>query len=297
MLMGAQAALFSPSRYGAIAEILRPEKLTKGNGLMGMVTIVSSAVGFVAGNGLFVQMQRLFDANTPILTAGPTLASVASAATAFISVALLGLGASLMIRPLPIADLARRFPKRFISGTLSELRLLARDRTLFRTALGIAFFWFLASLAKINIDSFGTKVLALRQENIGLLLAMLVVGVGLGSVLAGLWSGDKVELGIVPLGAAGICVSAFLLYLTGHSLMGALAQRQSGGGGDRCGNAPRLRLVVRVADCAGRFGGPVRYPLESYLQLRSEVETRGSILAANNFISYTSCWWRPACSG
>src|ERR1700722_2252856 len=137
MLMGAQAALFAPSKYGSIAEILRPEKLTKGNGLMGLVTIVSSAVGFVAGNGLFVQMQKLFDAHTPILTAGPTLASVASAATAFISVSLLGLGASLMIRPLPIADRARRFPKRIVTGTLAELRLLARDRTLFRTALGI----------------------------------------------------------------------------------------------------------------------------------------------------------------
>jgi len=34
-LMGAQSALFSPSRYGAIAEILPPNKLTKGNGLMG----------------------------------------------------------------------------------------------------------------------------------------------------------------------------------------------------------------------------------------------------------------------
>ena len=147
---------------------------------MGLVTIVSSAVGFVAGNGLFVQMQKLFDGNTPILTAGPTLSSVASAATAFISVALLGLGASLMIRPLPIADRARRFPKRIVTGTLSELRLLARDRTLFRTALGIAFFWFLASLAQINIDSYGTKVLAVGQENIGPLLAMLVVGVGAG---------------------------------------------------------------------------------------------------------------------
>ncbi len=287
MLMGAQAALFAPSKYGSIAEILRPEKLTKGNGLMGLVTIVSSAVGFVAGNGLFVQMQRLFDANTPILTAGPTLASVASAATAFISVALLGLGASLMIRPLPIADLARRFPKRFISGTLSELRLLAGDRTLFRTALGIAFFWFLASLAQMNIDSYGTKVLALGQENIGPLLAMLVVGVGLGSVLAGLWSGDKVELGIVPLGAAGICVSAFLLYLTGHSLMG---QSLSGNSAVEVTAAATHRAFVWSCvwlTVLGVSAGLFDIPLESYLQQRSEVKTRGTILAAANFIAYS----------
>jgi len=282
MLMGAQAALFAPSKYGSIAEILRPEKLTKGNGLMGLVTIVSSAVGFVAGNGLFVQMQKLFDAKTPILTAGPTLSSVASAATAFISVALLGLGASLMIRPLPIADRARRFPKRIVTGTLSELRLLARDRTLFRTALGIAFFWFLASLAQMNIDSYGTKVLAVGQENIGPLLAMLVVGVGLGSVLAGLWSGDKVELGIVPLGAAGICVSAFLLYLTGHSLTGNPAVEATAAATHRAFVWSCVWLTV-LGVSAGLFD----IPLESYLQQRSEVKTRGTILAAANFIAYS----------
>jgi acyl-[acyl-carrier-protein]-phospholipid O-acyltransferase/long-chain-fatty-acid--[acyl-carrier-protein] ligase len=276
-LMGAQAALFAPSKYGSIAEIVRPEKLTKGNGLMGLVTIVSSAVGFVAGNALYVQMLKGFDGQTPILTAGPTLRSVAGAATAFISVSLLGLGASLMIRKLPIADRTRRFPKRIVTSTLSELRLLSRDRTLFRTALGIAFFWFLASLAQMNIDSFGTQVLAVGQENIGPLLAMLVVGVGLGSVLAGLWSGEKVELGIVPLGAAGICVSAFLLYLTGNSVVEATVAQTHRAFGWSCA----WLLLLGVS--AGLFD----IPLESYLQLRSNVKTRGTILAAANFIAYS----------
>jgi acyl-[acyl-carrier-protein]-phospholipid O-acyltransferase / long-chain-fatty-acid--[acyl-carrier-protein] ligase len=276
-LMGAQAALFAPSKYGSIAEILRPEKLTKGNGLMGLVTIVSSAVGFVAGNGLFVQMRRLFDEHTPILAARPGLSAIASAATAFITVSLLGLGASLMIRRLPIADRARRFPKNMVTSTFAELRLLAGDRTLFRTALGIAFFWFLASLAQMNIDSYGTKVLALGQENIGPLLAMLVVGVGLGSVLAGLWSGEKVELGIVPLGAAGICVSAFLLYLTGNSVVEATVAATHRAFGWSC-----VWLMF-----LGISSGLFDIPLESYLQQRSDVKTRGTILAASNFIAYS----------
>jgi acyl-[acyl-carrier-protein]-phospholipid O-acyltransferase / long-chain-fatty-acid--[acyl-carrier-protein] ligase len=276
-LMGVQAALFAPSKYGSIAEILRTEKLTKGNGLMGLVTIVASAVGFVAGNGLFVQMRRLFDENLPILSARPGFSGIASAATAFVSVSLLGLGASLMIRRLPIADRARQFPKNMVTSTYAELRLLARDRTLFRTALGIAFFWFLASLAQMNIDSYGTKVLAVGQEDIGPLLAMLVVGVGLGSVLAGLWSGEKVELGIVPLGAAGICVSAFLLYLTGNSLVQATVEATHRAFGWSC------VWLFLLGISAGLFD----IPLESYLQQRSEVKNRGTILAASNFIAYS----------
>src|SRR5580704_3354456 len=277
-LMGVQAALFAPSKYGSIAEILRPEKLTKGNGLMGLVTIVSSALGFVAGNGLYVQMQRLFEGSGPILMSHPGLAGVARAATAFVSVALLGLGASLMIRPLPIADRLRRFPKNMVKSTYAELRLLARDRTLFRTALGIAFFWFLASLAQMNIDSYGTKVLALGQENIGPLLAMLVVGVGLGSVLAGLWSGGKVELGLVPLGATGIVLSAFLLYLTGNSVATTGAESAM----HRAFGWSCVWLFT-----LGISSGLFDIPLESYLQQRSEVKTRGTILAAANFIAYS----------
>ncbi|HEV8069884.1 MAG TPA: acyl-[ACP]--phospholipid O-acyltransferase [Planctomycetaceae bacterium] len=277
-LMGAQAALFAPSKYGSIAEILRPEKLTKGNGLMGLVTIVSSALGFVAGNGLYVQMQRLFEGTGPILMAHPGLAGVARAATAFVSVALLGLGASLMIRPLPIADRLRRFPKNMVKSTYAELKLLARDRTLFRTALGIAFFWFLASLAQMNIDSYGTKVLALGQEDIGPLLAMLVVGVGLGSVLAGLWSGGKVELGLVPLGATGIVLSAFLLYLTGNSVATTGAESAM----HRAFGWSCVWLFT-----LGISSGLFDIPLESYLQQRSEVKTRGTILAAANFIAYS----------
>ncbi|HXY35970.1 MAG TPA: MFS transporter, partial [Planctomycetaceae bacterium] len=276
-LMGAQAALFAPSKYGSIAEILRTEKLTKGNGLMGLVTIVSSALGFVAGNALYVQMQRAFEGAGPILLASPGLSGVARAATAFVSVALLGLGASLMIRPLPIADRTRRFPKNMVKSTFAELSLLARDRTLFRTALGIAFFWFLASLAQMNIDSYGTKVLALGQEDIGPLLAMLVVGVGLGSVLAGLWSGGKVELGIVPIGATGIVLSAFLLYVTGNSVGTGAELAVHRAFGWSC-----VWLFV-----LGISSGLFDIPLETYLQQRSNVRTRGTILAAANFIAYS----------
>ena len=43
-------------------------------------------------------------------------------------------------------------------------------------------------------------------------MGRLVVGVGLGSVLAGVWSGGKVELGILPIGAGGLALFAFLLY-------------------------------------------------------------------------------------
>ncbi|HUE17453.1 MAG TPA: acyl-[ACP]--phospholipid O-acyltransferase [Planctomycetaceae bacterium] len=275
-LMGAQSALFSPSRYGAIAEILPPQKLTKGNGWMGMVMIVSSALGCVAGNALFAYTRSMIPAGA-VLAKAPGLYAILPAAIAFVGVAILGLGASLMIGRLRPADASRIYPKNAVADTIHSLRLVTGSRALLRTALGIAFFWFLASLANINIDSFGTIDLSLTQDKVGPLLAMLVVGVGLGSLLAGLWSGSGVELGMVPLGAAGICLSAFLLYMTGDSVVPGVAAATQHAFGWSC------VWLFLLGISAGLFD----IPLEAYLQLKSDPRVRGSILAANNFISYT----------
>ena len=56
------------------------------------------------------------------------------------------------------------------------------------------------------------------------LLIALVLGVGIGSVLAGIWSGGHVELGILPLGAFGVAVSFDVVVY---------------GGGQRCWNRVR----------------------------------------------------------
>jgi acyl-[acyl-carrier-protein]-phospholipid O-acyltransferase/long-chain-fatty-acid--[acyl-carrier-protein] ligase len=275
-LMGAQSALFSPSRYGAIAEIVHPERLAKGNGWMGMIMIVSSAMGCVAGNELYAGLRHAIPKDVVVIS-HLGFALILPAAIALLSVAALGLAASLMIRPLAAADPSRRYPKNAVAETVNNLRLITGSRALLRTSLGIAFFWFLASLANINIDSFGTVDLRLTQDKVGPLLAMLVVGVGLGSLLAGLWSGSGVELGIVPLGAAGICLSAFLLYVTGDSVVPGLVEASQQAFGWSC------VWLFLLGISAGLFD----IPLEAYLQLRSDDRVRGSILAANNFISYT----------
>jgi acyl-[acyl-carrier-protein]-phospholipid O-acyltransferase / long-chain-fatty-acid--[acyl-carrier-protein] ligase len=278
-LTGAQAALFSPAKYGSIAEIVSSDRLTKGNGWMGMVTIVATAVGVIGGNGLYATLRSQIPSGA-VLSAHIRFDDVALPTGAFLGVAALGLIASLMIRRLPVANTRRQFPWNPVADTVQSLSMLKRDRALLRTALGIAFFWSLASLANLNIDSYGTIDLSLSQEKIGPLLAVLVVGVGLGSLLAGLWSGSTVELGVVPLGGAGICASAFLLYLTGGSFH-ALATE---------GHAVSVQHAF-VMSCVWLFflgvsSGLFDIPLEAYLQERSDVRVRGTILAASNFISF-----------
>jgi acyl-[acyl-carrier-protein]-phospholipid O-acyltransferase / long-chain-fatty-acid--[acyl-carrier-protein] ligase len=110
------------------------------------------------------------------------------------------------------------------------------------------------------------------------LLAALVIGVGVGSVLAGIWSYGRIELGILPLGALGVAFSSMALFLvrgeifhpdTDAALNGSLAWA--------------CAWLFLLGTSAGLFS----VPLESYLQHRSPQKERGAILAAANFLVFS----------
>ncbi len=270
-LMGAQSALFGPAKFGSLPEMLRPEALSKGNGMLGLATVVASALGTVAGF-------RLFDALVNLgLFEGRGFAAVWPAGVALIGVAAAGLTASLWIPRLAPADPSARLKFDPIRETVPALRGLFSEQRLLRAALGIAFFWFLASLAQLNIDPFADIQFGLDKKDVGILLAVLVAGLGAGSVLAGWWSGGKVELGIVPLGTIGIIISALMLYVSGSQV-------------DPTGRA--LEQSAFWWSCFWLFqlgvsAGLFNIPLETYLQHESDERNRGTVLAGSNFVSFS----------
>lgn len=273
-LMGAQSALFSPSKYGALPDIVSAKFLSKANGWMGLVTVAASAFGGIGGYMLYSHSGIDFSQSV-------SFSQVMLPAAVLLGVALVGWTTSLMIQRLPAADVSRRFPFNPFYETWQSLALLKSDIPLLRTTLGIAFFWMLASLAQMNIDPFGEEVLSLDKtknaSEIGILMAALVVGSGLGSVLAGIWSGGKVELGIVPLGALGITVSSLLLYWFGTNVNVDLNVTAQGS----------FFLSSAMLFLLGISAGLFSIPLDSYLQYRSPPDHRGTILAASNFISFS----------
>ena len=267
-LMGAQSAMFGPAKFGAIPEIVRSEKISEANGMMQMVTTAASALGMFAGFVVSDMADLSPDA--------PTLAGLLWPAGVLISIAVLGAVASMAIEPLTPADPARQPPNPF-KETVSNLALLYQGRPLFRAALGEAFFWFLASLATSAITLMGEQVLGLGQTATGMLAIALVVGVGTGSGLAGMMSGGKVELGLVPLGGSVIVLGSLGLYwVTGDV--------------DPTNSATQVAAVWPAATCLivlGLGAGFFIVPLVAFLQDRSERKTRGRILAAANFISFS----------
>ena len=94
-------------------------------------------------------------------------------------------------------------------------------------------------------------------------------------MLAGIWSGGHVELGILPLGAFGVAVSSMLLFTAAGTVL-------EPGEGLSWGLAWALALLFVLGASAGLFS----VPLEAYMQHRSPPRQRGSVLAAMNFLVF-----------
>lgn len=248
-LFGTQSALLSTAKYGIIPELVPRDRLSAANGLVALVTLVAAIVG--AGGGLML-------ADVAITSASLTLPFAVLGC-----VAVLGVVGAVLIRPVRSANPTLAFPWNPVRSSWRDLKLVMSDRPILRVSLGIAFFWSLASLAQMNIDSFVTEELHLQQTDVGIYLAVLSVGVGLGSVLAGWWSGGRVEPGMVALGAVLMSVAAMAMFLLPHSVL----------------------LAALMLGLIGIGGGLFNVPLNAYLQERSPREKLGGILAAGHQIT------------
>ena len=270
-LMGAQSALFGPSKLGSIPEIVRRDRISAANGLIAMTTVLAIVIGSVAGGLLFVLTTPDAAAGQPDIGPGQYLWWVSG--LALMGVAGAGLLSSLLIAPLRSANPSRTFPFNAPAQTIRDLRLLASRRPLLRAALGIAVFWCLGAVAQMNVDVLVIYELKVSQTHVGILLGMMATGVGAGSVLAGFWSAGRVELGIVALGAIGIAVSAVML-----SMLSIIQQPENEFSATYWWICAWLFLL-------GGAAGMYNVPILAFLQRHSPAESRGSILAASSFIT------------
>ena len=245
-LMGAQATFFSPAKYGIVPEIVADEDLSRANGLLEMSTFLAIVIGTAIGGPLLVVWR-----DTPAwIGAGLTI------------VALLG---SVMALGIPHVQPARPGGRIAINPFGETWRAVARlwpDRTLWITIVGISYFWFLGALLQMALALFGTQALHVADAEVSWLMTALALGIGAGSLAAGRLSGDKVELGLVPLGAIGMGVFSLWLAESGTLASAAAA----------------LALV-------GVSGGFFVVPLNALLQQRPSADEKGRVLAANNVIN------------
>src|SRR6201997_158866 len=200
-LASTQAALFGPSKYGLLPELLPPELLSWGNGVLELTTFFAIISGTVAGSNL---AQRFHG-------------RPATAGMIYGACSLVGLAASFLLARVPAGDPTKKFKSNIFGDLRAQRKLVQPDRALKLAIVGNTYFWFLGALLQFVIVFYGREIMHLNETRGSYLQAALAIGIGVGSFAAGYLSGGKIEYGLIPLGGIGMAVFGSLLSFHGLS--------------------------------------------------------------------------------
>ncbi|HEX5399301.1 MAG TPA: MFS transporter, partial [Verrucomicrobiae bacterium] len=242
-LMSTHSAIFGPTKYGMLPELLPEKRLSWGNGIFGLGTFAASITGQIFAGTLSDWFGRRQVCSGGIL----------------ILLAFLGLSLGVGIMRLPAADPQKKFRVNFLGDFFSQLKAIRADRVLFLGVMGNTFLWFLAALLNLVILFYGKDTLHLDNVHVTYLLAALILGIGVGSLAAGFLSGGKIEYGLVPLGMIGLTVFAMVLSQT----------------------RPVPGLVALHLSLLGFFGGFYNVPVNAIIQHRPDADKKGAVIAVS----------------
>jgi acyl-[acyl-carrier-protein]-phospholipid O-acyltransferase / long-chain-fatty-acid--[acyl-carrier-protein] ligase len=250
-----QGAIFGPTKYGLLPELLPESKLSWGNGIIELTTLLSAIFAALAGGFLATHFHGRHVWSGVI----------------FLSLTILGLLVSLNITGVPAADPTRKFDWNVPREFLFETRRMWHNNVLRVAVLANTFFWFLGSLLLLNIVLYATDILHVDDQHSSYLLAALSLGIGIGSFAAGYASGGKIEHGMVLPGMIGIM-----------AMSGLLA-------------SPALSFATVAAQLAllGMAGGFFVVPVNALIQRIPAPEEKGRTIAVANLLSFVGVALQP----
>ncbi|MBB64357.1 MAG: MFS transporter [Waddliaceae bacterium] len=247
-LMATQSALFGPSKYGIVPEIVESERLSRANGLLSSLTYLAIIIGtFLAS--------FMVD-----ITGGDYILAASFCAV----IAALGFIASFGIEYTPPAGSCEAINPVVIRQIYHNIQEAKKTPSLLTAMLGSAFFLFIGAFLQLNIIPFAIQSLHLTSTQGGYLFLLTSLGIGTGSVISGKLSGKYIELGLVPLGACGIV----------FGLLGMDYYSES------------LPMIVFLVTFTGVLAGIYLIPLDTYIQVASPARSRGQMLASTNFLGF-----------
>jgi 1-acyl-sn-glycerol-3-phosphate acyltransferase len=263
-LLGVHSTLFGPVKYAILPQHLATDELVGGNGMVEMGTFVAILIGTIAG-GLVVAIKPHGTLWAGLLT---------------IAIAVFGWFASRRIPYTPAVAPGLRINWNLFTETWRNLKLGRENLVVWRSMLGISWFWFYGAIYLAQLPEFTKGVLGGDEHVFTLLLAIFSIGIGVGSLLCERMSGRKVEIGLVPFGSIGLTLFAIDLWLATRHLAPAGASGVSA----FLAQPESWRVIVDIV-LLGVFGGFYTVPLYALIQARSEPSHRSRIIAANNILN------------
>jgi acyl-[acyl-carrier-protein]-phospholipid O-acyltransferase / long-chain-fatty-acid--[acyl-carrier-protein] ligase len=263
--LGVQVAFMSPARYGILPEILDDESLTEGNGYLELCTFAGIFAGtFAAG---FI-IEGLREGSKFSWT--PWLVPIAT---------LTGIATSFLIPKTPAANPHRPIIEGFLPQRfMQNWRVIKSRPGLSYAVWGTVIFWAAGVAVTLNAAQAGKSLLGLGDSPIDAndLLISVSVGLGLGSLTAGIMSRGGIELGLVPTGALVWAISFLGLAMTGF-----YGHRFNEGDPNPYELITPMILLLFVN---GFGAGMFVIPLNAFIEHESPHEHRASCIATGNIL-------------
>jgi len=249
-LMGCHSAIFAPSKYGILPEILPHDKLSWGNGILELLTFLGVILGVVAA-GIF---SDAFLKEGRAWIAGPIL----------MAIAFIGWLLSRQVTPVPAADPTCPVRINPVTDLWRQLSIMKQDRDLWRACWGNTGFYFISALVMMNMVVFCKDILKLTDTQNSMMNVWLAIGIGIGSVVAGYASRGRIEYRLVPIGALGLALSTVPMGMDGVT-------------------ADTFRICM---GCLGFSAGLFIVPVVSVIQHRPSPESKGAVQGSVSSLSF-----------
>ena len=275
--MGTQSTLFSPAKYGSIPEMVHPEQIPRANTLVLMTTMAACIFGTVCG-GILFELTSVIDKSGAIPTcAAPGQSRVWISACALLGTALLGLLASLCIKPLKKGNPEVKYPYNPLSGVVSDMKFLYSWRAIWAVTFASAFYWGIAALLQLNIDKYIFPEFSSMDNRFAanLCMGLMTIGIAVGAVLADVISRGKISMKLPTFAVLGLSACCIALCFAPGA------------------NSNGYYCALGLLAALGLFAGMYDIPLMSFIQDRSPAEYRGRIIASSNFISNSAMLLAP----
>lgn len=263
-LMGLQSTIFGPVKYSILPELIEEDLLVKGNALVEMGTFLSILIGTLLGG---------------ILIGYPGGTVYVSVVISIFSIT--GLIVSLKVPKLSAVTPEMKLDANLFKSTWEVISLSRKTHSVFISILGISWFWFFGATLLSIFPIYVKEVLGGDENVVTLLLAIFSIGVAIGSIICERFSHKRVELGLVPFGSIGLCVFAIFLYFLGAPDLKTESAVNISLFLQRSHSYWVLLNIAGISVMSGFF----IVPLYTFIQVRSDRESRSRVIAANNILN------------
>jgi acyl-[acyl-carrier-protein]-phospholipid O-acyltransferase/long-chain-fatty-acid--[acyl-carrier-protein] ligase len=252
--LGFISALFGPLKYGLLPVYLADEELVKGNAWFEAGSFVAIVTGMMVGARAALSATGRIEVGALLFALG----TIGCVCTFFLPAA----------PACAVRGISPWNPRSLLSCTAESIRTIRQVPVLWRSILGISWFWGIGAVLLSFLPTYVKDSLHQDAGGVTHYLLCFAVGVGAGSFLGLALTRGRIRATFVPL--AGIAISFFLF------LWAAAEAHRSA----------RLDILLAVITSGiGTAGGVYSVPLYALLQHRSPADQRGRVISANNIMN------------